>query len=165
MIKVAQMGEKLLRAITSYPVGIRKQMVRRASVSGGKATKGDRATTTLDQALGKRVRRRRVELRLSQAALAERLGVACQQVQKYEGGKNRIAVSRLIDIATALDAPVSYFISGLASSRGGRDGDFADPPVTASTEGAEMFRLFGRVTTAAERQRILAVVRALVEQR
>ena len=140
-------------------------MARRASVSGGKAAKGDRATTTLDQALGKRVRRRRVELRLSQAALAERLGVACQQVQKYEGGKNRIAVSRLIDIATALDAPVSYFISGLAPSRGGRDGDVADAPVMASTEGAEMFRLFGRVTTAAERQHILAVVRALVEQR
>jgi transcriptional regulator with XRE-family HTH domain len=40
---------------------------------------------------------------LSQSDLAEKLGVSFQQVQKYEKGTNRITVSRLEQIALALE--------------------------------------------------------------
>ncbi|MCW5719214.1 MAG: helix-turn-helix transcriptional regulator, partial [Bauldia sp.] len=59
---------------------------------GGDATK---KVTPLDAIVGERVRQQRVSLGLSQGALAEKLGVAFQQVQKYEKGTNRISASRL----------------------------------------------------------------------
>jgi transcriptional regulator with XRE-family HTH domain len=43
-----------------------------------------------DAEVGRRVRSRRLECRLSQTELAERIGVTFQQVQKYEKGVNRI---------------------------------------------------------------------------
>jgi transcriptional regulator with XRE-family HTH domain len=61
------------------------------------------APTALDVEIGRRIRLRRRELGLSQTDLAEKLGLAFQQVQKYESGANRISVGRLPDIASALD--------------------------------------------------------------
>jgi transcriptional regulator with XRE-family HTH domain len=46
---------------------------------------------------------------MSQTDLAEKLGVAHQQVQKYENGTNRVSASRLPNIAEALDVQVGYF--------------------------------------------------------
>ena len=41
---------------------------------------------------------RRVELGLSQTAVADQLGLTFQQVQKYERGYNRVSASRLYDL-------------------------------------------------------------------
>ena len=69
-----------------------------------------RSANPLDAAIGARLRVRRRAAGLSQQKLAERLGVTFQQVQKYERGTNRIAVSTLVLIAEALDTPASYFL-------------------------------------------------------
>ncbi|MEJ0061460.1 MAG: helix-turn-helix transcriptional regulator [Terricaulis sp.] len=50
---------------------------------------------------------------MSQEKLADILGVTFQHVQKYEKGVNRIAASRLFDIAAALEMPVARFFDGL----------------------------------------------------
>ena len=47
-----------------------------------------------DAEVGRRVRSRRLECRLSQTELADRIGVTFQQVQKYEKGVNRIGAGR-----------------------------------------------------------------------
>src|SRR4029079_9175660 len=65
--------------------------------------------TQTDVLVGSRVRVRRLELGLSQTALANELGVTFQQVQKYEKGTNRIGASRLHDMARVLGVPVTYF--------------------------------------------------------
>lgn len=62
-----------------------------------------------DAEVGRRVRARRLELTLSQTALAELTGVTFQQIQKYEKGVNRIGADRLARICKALDVPSSYF--------------------------------------------------------
>ena len=59
--------------------------------------------------MGKKIRLRRVEQRLSQSVLGEKLGVSFQQIQKYEKGANRVGASRLQQIATALDVSVTFF--------------------------------------------------------
>src|SRR6266850_183054 len=56
-----------------------------------------------DIELGKRIRLRRVEQKISQAELGDKLGVSFQQVQKYEKGVNRVGAARLQQIATAID--------------------------------------------------------------
>ena len=68
-----------------------------------------RSSGKYDLELGKRIRLRRVELGISQSDLAAKLGVSFQQVQKYEKGVNRVGASRLQQIATALDVPVTFF--------------------------------------------------------
>ena len=65
-----------------------------------------------DAEVGRRVRSRRLECRLSQTELADRIGVTFQQVQKYEKGVNRIGAGRLQRIAEALEVPISFFFGG-----------------------------------------------------
>ena len=70
-----------------------------------------------DIELGKRIRLRRVEQKISQAELGEQLGVSFQQVQKYEKGVNRVGAARLQQIATALNVPVTFFYDGDSKAR------------------------------------------------
>lgn len=63
----------------------------------------------IDKYVGTRIRARRTELKMSQERLAELIDVSFQQLQKYEGGVNRIGAGRLYAIAKALDAPIGFF--------------------------------------------------------
>ena len=51
--------------------------------------------TDIDLHLGRRLRRRRRLLGLTQQQMAELIGVTYQQAHKYESGTNRIAAGRL----------------------------------------------------------------------
>lgn len=67
----------------------------------------------IDAHIGRRIRRRRRQLGLTQHQLAIACGVRFQQIQKYESGANRIAASRLWKIAHAMDTPLLDFFEGL----------------------------------------------------
>ena len=58
--------------------------------------------SNIDVHLGKRLRRRRRLLGLTQQQLAGACGVRFQQIQKYECGQNRVSVSRLFQLAETL---------------------------------------------------------------
>jgi transcriptional regulator with XRE-family HTH domain len=81
------------------------------------ASKNQRSVGKPDIELGKRIRLRRVEMKLSQTELGEKLGVTYQQVQKYEKGVNRVGAARIEQIATALDVPVTDFYDGDGKQR------------------------------------------------
>ena len=112
----------------------------------------------IDFHLGKRMRRRRRLLGLTQQQLADSCGVRFQQIQKYECGANRVSAARLWRIAGALEVPVNYFFEGLAgapSVLGGQARDerleavhayrpLGDPPRRRLTD-----RIIGRTTDAA----------------
>lgn len=70
-----------------------------------------------DIELGKRIRLRRVEQKISQSELGAKLNVSFQQVQKYEKGVNRVGAHRLQQIATALDVPITFFYDGDGKQR------------------------------------------------
>ena len=72
--------------------------------------------TDIDLHLGKRLRRRRRLLGMTQQQLAMQVGIRFQQIQKYECGANRISASRLWQLSEALETPVSYFYDGLAEA-------------------------------------------------
>ena len=72
--------------------------------------------TDIDLHLGKRLRRRRRLLGLTQQQLANSVGIRFQQIQKYECGANRISAARLWQLSEALETPVSYFYDGLAEA-------------------------------------------------
>lgn len=56
----------------------------------------------VDSALGGLIRLHRKTAGLSQAAFGELCGLSHQQIQKYETGKDRISVSRLVIMARCL---------------------------------------------------------------
>jgi transcriptional regulator with XRE-family HTH domain len=67
----------------------------------------------IDEHLGKRLRRRRRLLGLTQQQLANACGVRFQQIQKYECAANRMSAARVWQLAKVLEVPVSYFYDGL----------------------------------------------------
>src|SRR3954452_4154855 len=66
--------------------------------------------TALDQRIGERVRALRLLNGMSQQELSDRLGVTCQQVQKYESGAASISVRRLIRISEIMHISVGHLI-------------------------------------------------------
>jgi transcriptional regulator with XRE-family HTH domain len=72
--------------------------------------------TDIDLHLGRRLRRRRRLLGLTQQQLAVQVGIRFQQIQKYECGANRISAARLWQLAEALETPVSYFYDGVTEA-------------------------------------------------
>ena len=65
-----------------------------------------RKSGPLDAMVGSKIRMFRINRGMSQTALAERIGVSFQQVQKYEKGANRVGASRLSQIASVLGITV-----------------------------------------------------------
>ncbi|HYS47795.1 MAG TPA: helix-turn-helix transcriptional regulator [Xanthobacteraceae bacterium] len=68
---------------------------------------------SIDVAVGRNVRIRRMAKGLSQSQLGRRLGITFQQVQKYEKGTNRIGSGRLVRIAEILEVPVAALFDGV----------------------------------------------------
>ncbi len=64
----------------------------------------------IDRLIAAKVASARKARGVSQQALADKIGVSFQQVQKYESGENRIATSRLIRVARALNCKITDFI-------------------------------------------------------
>lgn len=127
----------------------------------------ERAANAIDRKLGQRVRTRRLEIGMSQEKLAELLGVTFQQVQKYEKGVNRIAASRLHDIAASLDMPIAKFFEGLggraAASVAESNRDYIDDAL-ATPEGAQLLALFATIKSRKVRRQVVELVRALTEE-
>jgi transcriptional regulator with XRE-family HTH domain len=124
-----------------------------------------RGASQTDKLIGARVRKARLERNMSQQDLADRLGLTFQQVQKYELGANRIAATRLVEIAKRLEKPIVWFLSEMTETA------TAIPPahdeetwrVLATPEGAALVAQFARIESLALRRSILSIVTALVE--
>jgi len=75
--------------------------------------RGTGVPNPIDVHVGARIRMRRLLLGMNQETLANALGLTFQQVQKYEGGANRVSASRLSAMADILGVPISYFFGDL----------------------------------------------------
>jgi transcriptional regulator with XRE-family HTH domain len=78
--------------------------------------RGTGVPNPIDIHVGKRIRIRRLLLGMNQETLANGLDLTFQQVQKYEGGANRVSASRLAATAEILGVPISYFFDDLPAA-------------------------------------------------
>ena len=62
--------------------------------------------------IGKKIKFRRLELRLTQTKVGNAVNVTFQQLQKYEKGINAVSAERLLQLANYLKVPVTYFYEG-----------------------------------------------------
>lgn len=117
----------------------------------------------IDIHVGKRIRMRRLFLGMNQEKLANQLGLAFQQVQKYENGANRVSASRLAAIAEILGAPISFFFADL--------GDTSRTPEERETrerlerpETIELVRLYYAIPDQRVRRQFLEMVKAVASR-
>src|SRR5919107_592625 len=98
----------------------RARNVREPADEGGNARygRGTGVPDPVDVHVGARIRTRRLLLGMNQETLANALGLTFQQVQKYEGGANRVSASRLSQVAEVLSVSVSYFFEDLEAAGG-----------------------------------------------
>jgi transcriptional regulator with XRE-family HTH domain len=118
-------------------------------------------TNEIDFHIGKRLRRRRRLLGLTQQQLAESVGIRFQQIQKYECGANRVSASRLYELSESLDVPAQYFYEGISPDENKAD----DPDVMAADilsqkETMDLVRAYYRLGER-PRKRLLELAKSL----
>jgi transcriptional regulator with XRE-family HTH domain len=105
---------------------------------------------------------RRIYLGIGQEKLGEALGMAFQQVQKYERGANRMSASRLYDLSRVLAVPAQHFFDELEGMppHAGYILGLSESPVAgfeseenAGREAFEVANLVRRITDRARRSR------------
>jgi transcriptional regulator with XRE-family HTH domain len=144
---------------------ITEELVRsRGSASEAKPTygRGTGIPHPIDVHVGKRIRMRRLFLGMNQETLANALGLTFQQVQKYEGGANRVSASRLSEMAAALGVPIPYFFEdfGPATPEATRLRERLEQPETI-----ELIRLFYTIPDTRVRTQFLGMVKAVAASR
>src|SRR5712671_3974602 len=124
-----------------------------------------KAPNPIDKHVGSRVRMRRMMLSMSQEKLGDALGLTFQQVQKYEKGTNRIGASRLQQISTILQVPVSFFFEGVPNVPGsvpvGTDNVPSPAYVSdflATSDGLALTKAFVQIKDSKLRRRIVDLV-------
>lgn len=124
-----------------------------------------RTPDPIDQHVGARLRMRRAELKISQEALGQALGVSFQQIQKYERGNNRVSASMLYRCAHTLEVMPAYFFDGLAPTIGPNADQATGTGEDALTmlhtaDGAQLALAFNDITDAAVRRQFVDLARA-----
>ena len=117
-------------------------------------------TNEIDLHVGKRLRRRRRLLGLTQQQLAESVGIRFQQIQKYECGANRVSASRLFELAESLDVPVQYFYEGLSKRDEVNGDDTLAADVLSQKETVDLIRAYYRLGER-PRKRLLELAKSL----
>jgi transcriptional regulator with XRE-family HTH domain len=141
-----------------------RQRASRGFVGRGQAVNeagGRTPSKTIDALVGSRLRVRRIELFMSQAALGQRLGLTFSQVQKYEKGSNRIGAGRLFQLAALLGVPVQYFYKGLGDPLPGHP---SESPQAAADDDARLHDALDKVSNPRARRALIALASSLVEK-
>lgn len=134
------------------------------SKAAPKYGRGTGVPNPIDVHVGNRIRMRRLLLGMNQETLANALGLTFQQVQKYEGGANRVSASRLSAMAEILGVPISYFFGDLRAdgaemtAEDQRWRDYLQRPETI-----EFIRLYYAIPDLRARQQFLEMTKTLAE--
>ena len=125
----------------------------------------------IDVHVGSRVRLKRTMLGFSQEKLGENLGVTFQQVQKYEKGANRIGASRLQQISSILQTPVSFFFEGAPGYDAAKASGFAESgsqdytiDFLSTNEGIQLNKAFARIKDPNVQKKIVDLVKSLADE-
>ena len=125
----------------------------------------------IDKKIGKKIKRIRKALGLSQIALAERIGISFQQIQKYEKGASKISVVRLQQISEALHININTFFEAKESAfqvfgptlKYGSAEIPLYTPSLLNTEEVAIMKLFRKIKNKNFREGILRLLKGIIE--
>lgn len=109
--------------------------------------------------IGNIIREFRLAARLSQMALAEKIGISYQQLQKYEKGINNITIHRLMQISEALKIPICSLLESQYPE------NIAEEVIEygLSKEEKKLLDLFRRIDNKDIRRGLLIELKGIVE--
>lgn len=120
------------------------------------------AADPTDVYVGGRLKERRLALRMSQTDLGAVADISFQQIQKYERGVNRIAISMLKKFAEALRVPVAYFLpegpGGTAMASSSKTAGYQAGP---TKEAQELMALYETIDDPKLRKQVLELTKTL----
>src|SRR5215469_15090331 len=122
--------------------------------------KSPRRLTPADVRIGSLIRLQRRSKGLSLEDLGDALGVAHQQVQKYETGQNRVPGTRLEQISKLLDVPLSDFFKGSDN----RKGELETLALTRNAAALRLLRAFNAIKSRSARYRVLEIVERMAKK-
>jgi transcriptional regulator with XRE-family HTH domain len=122
----------------------------------------------IDRHVGMRLRLLRLNHKMSQTELGDRVGVTFQQIQKYERGANRIGASRLWNLCEIFDAEPNFFFDGLNEERTEvtpnplAEDNWADKLLTKQNH--RLMMSFDNIDSGETRAAVIRICEALQEQ-
>lgn len=128
----------------------------------------------IDGHVGARIKQRRNAIGMSQSELAMHLDITYQQVQKYEGGSNRVGSSRLYEITQILDVSLSSLFEGVEEVINGKDRKkpakkTKDKALAAAEEfaktqqGIDVMKAFGSIKDGKVVKELVATVKSVAK--
>jgi transcriptional regulator with XRE-family HTH domain len=120
-----------------------------------------RTPDPLDVMVGAKIRIFRTHRGMSQTDLAKKIGVAFQQVQKYEKGTNRVGASRLSRIAAVLGVSIGE----LFETPEDKPGDARSPfRLLAGRDELRVLKAYSRISNPRLRRAITQLVETAADQ-
>jgi transcriptional regulator with XRE-family HTH domain len=119
----------------------------------------------MDLYIGGRLRLWRRTMGIDGYALAERIGITYQQLQKYEKGMNRISATRLYAIAKDLNVPIDYFYQNADVphiSAGAAIGEGSEPyDLLTNGSGADFLRWYVSIKDPVVKKALVNLMRSI----
>jgi transcriptional regulator with XRE-family HTH domain len=120
---------------------------------------------TNNSSIGKKLRNKRKELKMTQKDLAASVGVTFQQLQKYESGQSKISIIMLVKLCDALNVSVNYFIPNkywrLKDSNSQLDSNLKSDFTEENLE-EKLINMFNSIDDKQVKLSILALVEAII---
>jgi transcriptional regulator with XRE-family HTH domain len=101
---------------------------------------------------------------MSQADLADKLGITFQQIQKYEKGTNRVSIGRLANIADILGISVTFLLTGSEEKRGQHRVDEGGE-LLKTTGALRLIKAYNRIKNSDARAALVALAQSLAKIR
>jgi transcriptional regulator with XRE-family HTH domain len=120
-----------------------------------------RTPDPLDVMVGAKIRIFRTHRGMSQSDLAGKIGVAFQQVQKYEKGINRVGASRLSRIASVLGISIGELFEASEDKSAGSKSPFR---LLAERDALRLLKAFSRTSDPRVRRAIAQLVESVADQ-
>jgi transcriptional regulator with XRE-family HTH domain len=122
-----------------------------------------RSPDAIDRLVGHNIHIQRMARGLSQNDLAARIGIAFQQLQKYESGANCIPAGRLARIALALDVSVLTLFEGIDGMHGPEG--VSPQALLADPQHLSLVQAFSHVEDKVLRRAVVGFVLDMVQYR
>jgi len=115
--------------------------------------------------IGQQLKMLRISNKMSQKALAEKLGITYQQVQKYEMGMNRISVARVWQFCKIFSVTPDFLFENLLDLDG-KDAKAGEliPNVVATSQDIKLMLAFKKIENGDERNLIIKMCQAFAKK-
>lgn len=140
----------MVRLRLNYPIEVGPVTSKKVEtlVRGPQSSSSGRKVGKADEQIGGMIRAARLASNVTQEELAGLLGLSTQQLQKYEAGSNRVTVSRMMEIADALDVGLFEILSDHKPGA-------KSQAVASLAEALELLSAFNGIQNSDSRRKIL----------